>query len=156
MPTYTYIYHQSSWFSLGQFCWCLSFVSNKTALHCTYKVEWLSKSTLDHTVGFIIHCFNCSSRFRHRLHSESHLGSSEWAQGSRDKVGPWVYAFWRHPSTSEHTAVCRRHLSSSRLSCQHLLDMVDQWLQWSGMRAKVCKLQSRHVSRDHLAIASPT
>ena len=40
------------------------------------------------------------------------------------------------------TVVCRRHLSSSRLSCQHLLDMVDQWLQWSGMRAKVCKCHS--------------
>ena len=28
-------------------------------------------------------------------------------------------------------------LADSPATCQHLLDMVHQWLQWSGMRAKV-------------------
>ena len=30
-------------------------------------------------------------------------------------------------------------LANSPASCQHLLDMVDRWLQWSGVRAKIPK-----------------
>ena len=30
-------------------------------------------------------------------------------------------------------------LADSAATCQHLLEIVKQWLQWSGMRAKVCK-----------------
>ena len=38
-------------------------------------------------------------------------------------------------------------LANSPSSCQHLLNMVDNWLQWSGMKAKV----TAWLSRDHLA-----
>jgi len=33
-------------------------------------------------------------------------------------------------------------LADSPTACQHLLEIVEQWLQWSGMRAKVCKCHS--------------
>ena len=33
-------------------------------------------------------------------------------------------------------------LANSPASCQHLLNMVDNWLQWSGMKAKVPKCHS--------------
>lgn len=36
-------------------------------------------------------------------------------------------------------------LANSPASCQHLLDMVDRWLQWSGMRAKIPKCHSMAI-----------
>ena len=33
-------------------------------------------------------------------------------------------------------------LADSPAACQHLLEIVEQWLHWSGMRAKVCKCHS--------------
>ena len=33
-------------------------------------------------------------------------------------------------------------LADSPAACQHLLEIVEQWLQWSGMRANVCKCHS--------------
>jgi len=33
-------------------------------------------------------------------------------------------------------------LADSPAACQHLLEIVEQWLQWSGIRAKVCKCHS--------------
>jgi hypothetical protein len=36
-------------------------------------------------------------------------------------------------------------LANSPSSCQHLLNMVDRWLQWSGMRAKIPKCHSMAI-----------
>lgn len=54
-------------------------------------------------------------------------------------------------STSDHQVNLQQYaddtclLANSQASCQHLLDMVDRWLQWSGMRAKIPKCHSMAI-----------
>ena len=43
--------------------------------------------------------------------------------------------------------------SHSPASCQHLLNMVDNWLQWSGMKAKVPKCHSMALQGSKLHLA---
>ena len=48
-----------------------------------------------------------------------------------------------------------RLLADSPAATQHLLDMVDQWLQWSGMRANLCKCHSLAVQGSTGKLINP-
>ena len=47
------------------------------------------------------------------------------------------------------------YIADSPAACQHLLDMVDQRLQWSGMRAKVFKCHSLEIQGSTGKLGNP-